>query len=282
MENEILNILNKVPDYIEKVGCDTTNLTSPFKCAVKSCPNRFVKFDNSGKLPYKFHRFPANIELSKVWKVNCGWKEYDDVDNLMVCSNHFNLDDYIRNYKEEFTNPNFKRQLSAKAVPQLNLGPNKDKPTGSRDVEFDTNEKYVQMILDEDQIKADIESTKLAENSLKLRNKELVNKLASLEQERILLETLIRSKSTSIMELQTNLKRKRHKEIILRKTFSEAQIKLLHGKKVVWSDDDLATAFTIRHMGSKKCYLYLKNVLKLPLPALSYIQAWAAHRAKNV
>ncbi|XP_072384271.1 uncharacterized protein [Diabrotica undecimpunctata] len=281
MESEIYNILNNVPDYIEKVGCDATKFTPPFKCAVKSCPNRFVKFNESGKVPYKFHRFPGNIELSQLWKVKCGWKKHDDLNNLMVCSNHFNLDDYIRNYKEEFSNPHFKRKLSAKAVPQLNLGPCKVKAetSGSCDDEFETDEKSLRMSSEEDKIKEDIESPLSAVISHK---KELLNKLSKLEEERELLENCIKSNTRTIMKIQTSLKRKKMKDIILRSTFSEAQIKLLHGEKAIWSDDDLATAFTIRHMGSKKCYLYLKNVLKLPLPALSCIQGWAAHSAMNV
>lgn len=69
------------------------------------------------------------------------------------------------------------------------------------------------------------------------------------------------------------------KEAVLRSLFSEAQISLLKGnkEKVYWSDDDLAQAFTLRHMGGKELYLYLKNTLNYPLPALSCVQAWAAN-----
>ncbi|KAJ8985743.1 hypothetical protein NQ317_014396 [Molorchus minor] len=58
----------------------------------------------------------------------------------------------------------------------------------------------------------------------------------------------------------------------LEKVFTPAQIQLLMGKKVFWSDDDLARAFTLRHMGGKELYLYLRNTVNLPLPSLSCIQ----------
>lgn len=69
----------------------------------------------------------------------------------------------------------------------------------------------------------------------------------------------------------------KNKKNVVRKVFSDAQINLLLGKKkVIWSDDDLAKAFTLRHIGSKECYLYLKNQLNMPLPALACVQKWAA------
>lgn len=66
-------------------------------------------------------------------------------------------------------------------------------------------------------------------------------------------------------------------EQILSKVFSEAQINLLMGKKkVVWSHDDMAMAFTLRHVGNRESYLYLKDILNIPLPSLSSVQRWVA------
>lgn len=65
----------------------------------------------------------------------------------------------------------------------------------------------------------------------------------------------------------------------LSKVFSDAQIGVLAGDdKVVWSNDDLAMAFSLRQLSSKRCYLYLKNTLNIPLPALSCVQRWAASK----
>lgn len=66
---------------------------------------------------------------------------------------------------------------------------------------------------------------------------------------------------------------------LLSKVFSDAQIKILTGKeKVVWTNDDLAMAFSLRQMSSRECYLYLKRFLNYPLPALSCVQRWAASK----
>ena len=62
---------------------------------------------------------------------------------------------------------------------------------------------------------------------------------------------------------------------ILSGVFSESQIKILTGKKkIYWSNDDMAVGHTIRHMSSKRCYMYLAKNLNVPLPALSSIKRW--------
>ncbi|GJQ74520.1 hypothetical protein Trydic_g21387 [Trypoxylus dichotomus] len=64
---------------------------------------------------------------------------------------------------------------------------------------------------------------------------------------------------------------------LLSKVFSESQIKILSGKKkIYWSHDDMAIAYTIRHMSSKRCYIYLTKNLNIPLPGLSSIKRWQA------
>lgn len=47
-------------------------------------------------------------------------------------------------------------------------------------------------------------------------------------------------------------------------------------KRVVWSTDDISTAFTIRYF-SKRCYVYLREKLKYPLPGISSLQRWASN-----
>lgn len=63
----------------------------------------------------------------------------------------------------------------------------------------------------------------------------------------------------------------------LNTTFSKAQVELLCGKKkkVFWSNDDIAKAFTLRYLG-KRSYTFLRSNLKFPLPHLSTLQKWAS------
>ena len=66
-------------------------------------------------------------------------------------------------------------------------------------------------------------------------------------------------------------------EEVLYDTFSKAQRDILVNKKkkVISKSEDMSKAFTLRYL-SKRCYLYLRNSLKYPLPHLSTLQKWAA------
>lgn len=64
---------------------------------------------------------------------------------------------------------------------------------------------------------------------------------------------------------------------ILKKVLTENQISILLKKKkrVNWTTDEIAVAFTIRYF-SKKCYIFLRSKLNFPLPALSTLRSWAS------
>lgn len=59
--------------------------------------------------------------------------------------------------------------------------------------------------------------------------------------------------------------------------FTRTQIEKLifNKKKVLWKNEDICRAFTLRYLG-KRSYLYLRNELKVPLPAISTLQRWAS------
>lgn len=63
---------------------------------------------------------------------------------------------------------------------------------------------------------------------------------------------------------------------LLNTVLTKNQISLLSKKKkrVCWTYEEIATAFTLRYY-SKKCYLYLRSMLNYPLPALSSLRRWA-------
>lgn len=192
-----------------------------------------------------------------------------DVTNMMVCSVHFYLDDYQRNYKEEFVNPNFKRELKQNAIPSQNLIEKK----GENETIFQGDHSYhiagVKENLDYNEVKKIVDLN----GSYNQKYKELSGQLRELKQKSTRL-----SKNTELFKKKLQQHRNNVVEIDeVQKVFSPSQINLLLGhKKVYWSDDDLARAFTLRHIGGKNCYLYLKNTLNMPLPALSCVQRWAS------
>jgi hypothetical protein len=46
-------------------------------------------------------------------------------------------------------------------------------------------------------------------------------------------------------------------------------------KQVAWTSDEISLAFTLRYL-SKRCYLFIKRKMKVPLPGLSTLQRWAS------
>ncbi|KAK9718266.1 THAP domain [Popillia japonica] len=127
-----------------------------------------------------------------------------------------------------------------------------------------------------DKMQRDLIKLERVVNNLKIRlraKKEECNK-QNVEYNK-LLKTLssLELKSMSVSE-QKNL---------LSKVFSESQIKILSGKKkIYWSHDDMAIGYTIRHMSSKRCYMYLTKKLNIPLPGLSSIKRWQAMKKNEL
>ena len=65
---------------------------------------------------------------------------------------------------------------------------------------------------------------------------------------------------------------------MLSKVFTPGQIRLLFnpGKKIKWSPDDISSAISLKCVSSK-AYRYLRNVVKLPLPAVSTLRRWMSN-----
>lgn len=59
-------------------------------------------------------------------------------------------------------------------------------------------------------------------------------------------------------------------------TKNELEIILKKKQRACWSTEEISKAFTIRYF-SKRCYIYLRNTLKYPLPGISTLQKWATH-----
>ncbi|CAH0552769.1 unnamed protein product [Brassicogethes aeneus] len=225
------------------ISCSTNEWTVPFKCAVSTCPNTYT---NAEICPtsYKFHNFPKNKEICNQWINKCDLEKAADVEKLKVCTEHFSHSDYV---KVEGVVPQLK--LHQYSVPHKNIViENGSKPNTALINQFDA-------------LNSEIEELKL---KIYKTNRMLLAKKHKL--------SVIKSKISHLMQ-------KPNRELsTITKIFSATQINYLRGRKTFWSDDDLAMAFTLRHVGSKKLYLYLRNTLNMPLPALSCVQKWMAKR----
>lgn len=207
-----------------------------------------------------FFPFPPERPLAKIWKEKCGVAANHDVKSSKICSVHFREDDFIDAKKTT---------LKEDAIPRENLG----WMIGMPEVKLAAVPKF-------EFIKEAVDTNE----RLMERFQKLMKELKPLTEKVTLYKKKIDNVDKEIMRLKRLIakypvKRKSGKieKNLISEVFSQAQINMLLGKKkVVWSYDDMAMAFTLRHIGNKECYLYLKNTLNLPLPALSAVQRWVA------
>jgi len=107
------------------------------------------------------------------------------------------------------------------------------------------------------------------------------DKVLKLRSENKLLKVRIRA-----LERELTLQKKREKmriakkiEEILRQSFTPGQMKMFMkpgAKKTHWTAEDICAAISLRSV-SPKAYRYLRNVRKIPLPALSTLRKWVAN-----
>lgn len=224
-----------------------------------SCTNILQKRDPAPS-GLHFHNFPQNKHYCLLWKDACKIPTYFDTNGLKICSDHFEENDFQIPYDAP---DNYLKTLKADAIPHRNLN-----TINVRD--------YSSIYEKEKRLVEENAALRLEWELLQKETSELQSKIAYMN-----LKRMKKAKATQRLRLRHDqLKRKCNvfpKKNLLMKTFSPAQIEMLLKKaKVTWSDDDLAMAFTLRHMSNKECYLYLKETLNIPLPSLSCVQKWAA------
>lgn len=240
--------------------------TNPFKCAVVECENTFLKYDPQNTV--KYHNFPQNVTLRKVWQEVCGLPENFNIDTVKVCSDHFFSHDYDCVYDSGIKKNKSVRKLRSSAIPSRNLKVN---------TKLDSKNILLPQL---NEIKEAVDENQQLKNLLETLHKEKDDLSAKLH---ICNKKLKKTRNAVLRVRKQYLRKKasnyqKHRNL-LAKVFSDSQIGVLLGRsKVIWSNNDLAMAFTLRQMGSRECYLYLKETLNFPLPALSCVQKWAASK----
>lgn len=224
---------------------------------MQNCPNSYQKCDPERAL--EFYNFPQDAKMYKIWREKCCLPaNVNNTDILKICSDHFTVQDYDSVFEHGIN----VRKLKSLAVPHVNLKCLKQ-PTLD-EIKFAVNENI--------SLKKQIEA--LQKENIELL-KSIQNYDARFAKRRVLL-TKAKRVYEKLKKRSNNIRENRD---LLSKVFSDSQIGILIGRrKVVWSDDDLAMAFTLRQMGSKECYIYLKETLNFPLPALSCVQKWVASK----
>ncbi|KAF0301708.1 Transposable element P transposase [Amphibalanus amphitrite] len=96
----------------------------PKICAIGLCPNLQGK-----KSEISFHKFPKDKRLKSLWKQKCSRKDsYLNPDTAVVCSEHFNPEDFQNSFRAQFMPGKFNKVLKKDAVPSLKLPANYSQP----------------------------------------------------------------------------------------------------------------------------------------------------------
>ena len=82
------------------------------RCAVANC-----KSAHDAAL----HRFPKDPRLRKLWITSCRRSENFDPNKSLICSNHFQAEDFERDLRNELLNLPPRRMLKQGSRPTLNL-----------------------------------------------------------------------------------------------------------------------------------------------------------------
>lgn len=221
------------------------------KCSVPSC----CAVENID-LNLQFFSFPLNRLTSKLWLEKCNLPNDVAYSKLRICQDHFVISDFDVQHET--------RILKQAAIPSKKLdGPE----LMIKDIKK-LKGVLVQQVRENIEIKSKIDQLDQTVNSL--NGKIDVCNTRIKRRKRVTNSIKQKLKKLTVGVNRNNL---------LSKVFSNAQINVLSGEdKVIWSDDDLAMAFSLRQLSSKECYMYLKNTLNIPLPSLSCVQRWAASK----
>jgi hypothetical protein len=94
------------------------------RCAVAVCPS---------PADVSYHRFPKDQKLRKVWTQCCKRDDPFNEDKSFICGNHFLLEDFERDLKNELLNKPLRKVLKSGAIPSTNLKPEKRERSASSD-----------------------------------------------------------------------------------------------------------------------------------------------------
>lgn len=275
------------------------------RCAVAFCNNSLVKTRELNDRPkIIYHSFPKDPNQCKKWAHFCrrADKSFNPL-TAVICSEHFANEDYERDLKAELLKITPKRVLKPNVVPSNFPYTNTINPKGcihprptqsiDRDVRFKVreNKKIVETILN-NEFKLHSETrdgaTELNTAASESSIENLLKENIELREKITLMQSKIDFDSFQIKKLKKekhNLQRHKFKldldtmkaRKILKTMFTKNQISILLGmkKRVNWTSEEISLAFTLRYL-SKRCYLFIKRKLKIPLPGISTLQRWAS------
>src|SRR6218665_2540380 len=267
----------------------------PGNCAVASCKNTWR---TGATKSLSFHKFPKDDRLVKVWISRCCRKDPFNARTSVICSEHFEDDQFIRDLKKELLGDAVKARhiLKDDAVPVRKL-PYKTSPVKSPGRTGRTTKRRAKVSLDE--LLADTtEASDQSMNSNAIDPSESNSKDAGCQsctslqaecdrlqkklEEQLKNQTAERNRLQNRICFWRDIARKNKTSVYptkvehsLKRIFSPGQISCLqNGKKAIrWSKEDILHALELRTV-SQKAYVYLRSNKQVPLPGVSTLRRW--------
>lgn len=269
-------------------------------CSVAVCKNYNRKTKGKDVI---YHSFPKDPILRKKWIRACKRGDKINVKNATICSEHFLNEDYVHDLQAELLNLPPKRRLKPDAIPSVHIAPSDEQDT-SQTVEQIYNrmnrytkresrkraintlsmlspKKKVDMSTETDIIHDCLNQEKLSKklDLANAKNEQLRKEILVLKNKNKLLHLALAKKTQEMktLEIKKNEEVKMEVRNILKQVFSQTQIECLLSPKTKphWTQNDIAKALTLRSL-SKKCYVYMRTCLGIPLPALSTLRRWVS------
>uniref|UniRef100_A0AAR5Q2R2 THAP-type domain-containing protein n=1 Tax=Dendroctonus ponderosae TaxID=77166 RepID=A0AAR5Q2R2_DENPD len=258
------------------------------RCAVYGCNS-----DTKVKTPkIKFHRFPKDSILGKLWENACCRTDTINVASARICSQHFKNEDFERNFQFELLGylPKAGFKLKLGAVPSLNLPEIKSLTKQQVDYNERASKKFGKIDAQDNIVLALNISDNLQESS-----HQNTAGLVSPSIPRVTSDVLPTYRSVGVTTLAIDGKcyndsmgnnaqvikkcaecEKNNKA--MKRIFTERQIKVLANPHVrpIWSAKEISEAEAIHSAGPNAYRLLLEK--GYPFPAISTLKVW---RRKN-
>lgn len=254
-------------------------------CAVATCKNNYK---NSKARGITLHRFPKELNVQRAWVHLCKRKDSFNVQKAVLCSEHFDSNDYERDLQAELLNISSKKRLKKTAIPHLNIPQSSEKCATSLLNETDRKNRFEirkrkQDISDllNDSVEKNIlienvvnETSELGLSSNQYEHEVtlLTNENKNLKLTILVLEEQITALKEEIALLKSLSVQDKAYLNVYENIFTRGQVTYLKsGKCLNWDSEDIAKAVTLRSL-SKKAFHYTTRVLNYPLPSERTIQ----------
>jgi len=88
-------------------------------CAIATCKN--TGRTKEPGISFSFHHFPKDLVISQAWLQRCKWKDPASTKNALICSDHFDAEDFVEDKMNKLLNLKQRSVLQPEAIPTKKL-----------------------------------------------------------------------------------------------------------------------------------------------------------------